>query len=142
MASTIKLQDATQSSVSNLLSSLTTNTAKENVQAAKPAEAKAEKEVIQSVKARSAQGLDSPVYQTEKNHQSGIKTVTTDSAELDLTKVGVCFNVPKYIKDMWKTYFTTHGLTMTDGLIQAVNYLKEQEEKGEVKLGAISILKN
>lgn len=134
MASTIKLQDATQNSVSNLLSSLTTNTAKENVQA--------EKEVIQSVKARSAQGLDSPVYQTEKNHQPGIKTVTTDSAELDLTKVGVCFNVPKYIKDMWKTYFTTHGLTMTDGLIQAVNYLKEQEEKGEVKLGAISILKN
>ena len=133
MASTIKLQDATQNSVSNLISSLTTNTAKENVQA--------EKEVIQSVKARSAQGLDSPVYQTEKNHQSGIKTVTTDSAELDLTKVGVCFNVPKYIKDMWKTYFTTHGLTMTDGLIQAVNYLKEQEEKGEVKLGAISILK-
>ena len=134
MASTIKLQDATQNSVSNLISSLTTNTAKENVQA--------EKEVIQSVQARSAQGLDSPVYQTEKNHQSGIKTVTTDSAELDLTKVGVCFNVPKYIKDMWKTYFTTHGLTMTDGLIQAVNYLKEQEEKGEVKLGAISILKN
>ncbi len=134
MASTIKLQDATQNSVSNLISSLTTNTAKENVQA--------EKEVIQSVKARSAQGLDSPVYQTEKNHQSGIKTVTIDSAELDLTKVGVCFNVPKYIKDMWKTYFTTHGLTMTDGLIQAVNYLKEQEEKGEVKLGAISILKN
>ena len=134
MASTIKLQDATQNSVSNLLSSLTTNTAKEKAQA--------EKEVIQSVKARSAQGLDSPVYQTEKNHQSGIKTVTTDSAELDLTKVGVCFNVPKYIKDMWKTYFTTHGLTMTDGLIQAVNYLKEQEEKGEVKLGAISILKN
>ena len=134
MASTIKLQDATQNSVSNLISSLTTNTAKENVQA--------EKEVIQSVKARSAQGLDSPVYQTEKNHQSGIKTVTTDSAELDLTKGGVCFNVPKYIKDMWKTYFTTHGLTMTDGLIQAVNYLKEQEEKGEVKLGAISILKN
>lgn len=134
MASTIKLQDATQNSVSNLISSLTTNTAKEKAQA--------EKEVIQSVKARSAQGLDSPVYQTEKNHQSGIKTVTTDSAELDLTKVGVCFNVPKYIKDMWKTYFTTHGLTMTDGLIQAVNYLKEQEEKGEVKLGAISILKN
>ena len=134
MASTIKLQDATQNSVSNLISSLTTNTAKEKVQA--------EKEVIQSVKARSAQDLDSPVYQTEKNHQSGIKTVTTDSAELDLTKVGVCFNVPKYIKDMWKTYFTTHGLTMTDGLIQAVNYLKEQEEKGEVKLGAISILKN
>ena len=134
MASTIKLQDSTQNSVSNLISSLTTNTAKEKVQA--------EKEVIQSVKARSAQGLDSTVYQTEKNHQSGIKTVTTDSAELDLTKVGVCFNVPKYIKDMWKTYFTTHGLTMTDGLIQAVNYLKEQEEKGEVKLGAISILKN
>ncbi|MCI7576770.1 MAG: hypothetical protein MST12_00750 [Spirochaetia bacterium] len=134
MASTIKLQDSTQNSVSNLISSLTTNTAKEKAQA--------EKEVIQSVKARSAQGLDSPVYQTEKNHQSGIKTVTTDSAELDLTKVGVCFNVPKYIKDMWKTYFTTHGLTMTDGLIQAVNYLKEQEEKGEVKLGAISILKN
>ena len=134
MASTIKLQDSTQNSVSNLISSLTTNTAKEKAQA--------EKEVIQSVKARSAQGLESPVYQTEKNHQSGIKTVTTDSAELDLTKVGVCFNVPKYIKDMWKTYFTTHGLTMTDGLIQAVNYLKEQEEKGEVKLGAISILKN
>ena len=125
---------STMNSVSNLISSLTTNTAKEKAQA--------EKEVIQSVKARSAQGLDSPVYQTEKNHQSGIKTVTTDSAELDLTKVGVCFNVPKYIKDMWKTYFTTHGLTMTDGLIQAVNYLKEQEEKGEVKLGAISILKN
>ena len=36
----------------------------------------------------------------------------------------------KYIKDMWKTYFAAHGLTMTEGLIQAVNYMKEQEEKG------------
>lgn len=124
MASTIKLQDATQTSVNNLLSSLTTNTAKENVQAAKPAETKTEKEVIKTVT-------------TPK-----VEKKTSETTELDLTKVGVCFNVPKYIKDMWKTYFTTHGLTMTDGLIQAVNYLKEQEEKGEVKLGAISILKN
>lgn len=119
MASTIKLQDATQSSVNNLLSSLTTNTAKEPVAEVKTSNVKQEKEVI--------------------------KTVTTpkteESVDLDLTKVGVCFNVPKYIRDMWKTYFTTHGLTMTDGLIQAVNYLKEQEEKGEVKLGAISVLK-
>lgn len=114
MASTIKLQDAAQSSVSNLFSSLTTNTAKENV----------EKEVIKTVTT------------------TGAEKKSAGSSELDLTKVGVCFNVPKYIRDMWKTYFTTHGLTMTDGLIQAVNYLKEQEEKGEVKLGAISILKN
>lgn len=128
MASTIKLQDAAQNSVSNLLSSLTTNTAKENSQAEKVTKPERHSETEEEV----------------------IKTVTTPMAEkkeastsdLDLTKVGVCFNVPKYIKDMWKTYFTTHGLTMTDGLIQAVNYLKEQEEKGEVKLGAISILKN
>lgn len=124
MASTIKLQDATQNSVNNLLSSLTTNTAKETVQPAKTEETKTEKEVIKTVT-------------TPKDEKNGV-----GATELDLTKVGVCFNVPKYIKDMWKTYFTTHGLTMTDGLIQAVNYLKEQEEKGEVKLGAISILKN
>ena len=128
MASTIKLQDAAQNSVSNLLSSLTTNTAKENAQAEKVTKperhAETEGEVIKTVTTPKA----------EKKEKS--------SSDLDLTKVGVCFNVPKYIKDMWKTYFTTHGLTMTDGLIQAVNYLKEQEEKGEVKLGAISILKN
>ena len=128
MASTIKLQDATQNSVSNLISSLTTNTAKENVQAEKVTKperhAETEEEVIKTVTTPRAEKKE------------------TSTSDLDLTKVGVCFNVPKYIKDMWKTYFTTHGLTMTDGLIQAVNYLKEQEEKGEVKLGAISILKN
>lgn len=128
MASTIKLQDAAQNSVSNLLSSLTTNTAKENAQAEKVTKperhAETEEEVIKTVTTPRAEKKE------------------TSTSDLDLTKVGVCFNVPKYIKDMWKTYFTTHGLTMTDGLIQAVNYLKEQEEKGEVKLGAISILKN
>lgn len=134
MASTIKLQDAAQSSVSNLLSSLTTNTARENAQAEKLA--------------KPATPAKPSAPAEEKTGKEEIKTVTTpksekkEAADLDLTKVGVCFNVPKYIKDMWKTYFTTHGLTMTDGLIQAVNYLKEQEEKGEVKLGAISILKN
>ena len=43
---------------------------------------------------------------------------------------------------MWKTYFAAHGLTMTEGLIQAVNYMKEQEEKGEIKVSAISVVKN
>lgn len=128
MASTIKLQESTQNSFSDLLSSLTTNTAKENAQAGKVTKperhAETEEEVIKTV----------TTPRVEKKEAS--------TSDLDLTKVGVCFNVPKYIKDMWKTYFTTHGLTMTDGLIQAVNYLKEQEEKGEVKLGAISILKN
>ena len=72
------------------------------------------------------------------------KFISDNRITMKTTKNYVTFlkHFPKYIKDMWKTYFTTHGLTMTDGLIQAVNYLKEQEEKGEVKLGAISILKN
>ena len=132
MPSTIKLQDATTNSMDSLFKTMNTNTAKETV---KPASTVVTEDVAK------------PRGNTTVS-QSGIKTVTTTSEKKteikddDLTKVGVCFNVPRYIRDMWKTYFTTHGLTMTDGLIQAVNYLKEQEEQGAVKLGAISVIKN
>ena len=130
MPSTIKLQDATTNSIDALFKTMNTNTAKES---------SASSVVTDSIPSSAG---------SEKNSSQVIKTVTTQEtkkSELtdnDLTKVGVCFNVPRYIRDMWKTYFTTHGLTMTDGLIQAVNYLKEQEEKGEVKLGAISVIRN
>ena len=133
MASTMKLQDAAKDSVNSLFNSLTTNTAKESTPGAKNSTPVHKAEEMQSGRAHAA--------------KDDIKTVTTpkhtaaDTEALDMTKVGVCFNVPKHIKDMWKTYFTSHGLTMTDGLIQAVQYLKEQEEKGEVKLGAISVLR-
>lgn len=136
MPSTIKLQDATNNSMDALFKTMNTNTAKETVNPAstvvteKIPNAVAKPKVISSVS------------------EAGTQTVTTtpekktEIKDDDLTKVGVCFNVPRYIRDMWKTYFTTHGLTMTDGLIQAVNYLKEQEEQGAVKLGAISVIKN
>ena len=132
MPSTIKLQDATTNSMDSLFKTMNTNTAKETVKPASTVE---------------TEDIATPRGNTTVS-QSGIKTVTTTSEKKteikddDLTKVGVCFNVPRYIRDMWKTYFTTHGLTMTDGLIQAVNYLKEQEEQGAVKLGAISVIKN
>lgn len=136
MPSTIKLQDATNNSMDALFKTMNTNTAKESVNPAstvvteKIPNAAVKPKVIASVS------------------ETGTQTVTTtpekktEIKDDDLTKVGVCFNVPRYIRDMWKTYFTTHGLTMTDGLIQAVNYLKEQEEQGAVKLGAISVIKN
>ena len=136
MPSTIKLQDATNNSMDALFKTMNTNTAKETVNPAstvvteKIPNAATKPKVIASVS------------------ETGTQTVTTtpekktEIKDDDLTKVGVCFNVPRYIRDMWKTYFPTHGLTMTDGLIQAVNYLKEQEEQGAVKLGAISVIKN
>lgn len=138
MPSTIKLQDATTNSMDSLFKTMNTNTAKETV---KPAS------TVVTEKIPETEDVATPRGNTTVS-QSGIKTVTTTSEKKteikddDLTKVGVCFNVPRYIRDMWKTYFTTHGLTMTDGLIQAVNYLKEQEEQGAVKLGAISVIKN
>jgi len=122
MPSTIKLQESTASSMDSLLKTMNQNTAKQSAKESLPAK--------------------------NENPESGIQTVTTSAEKKsspnadELAKVGVCFNVPRYIRDMWKTYFTTHGLTMTEGLIQAVNYLKEQEELGAVKLGAISIIKN
>lgn len=118
MASTIKLQDATSTSMDSLFKTMNTNTAKE------------ENKIASTPKAESI--------------DSGIKTVTKqkETEPKDTSKVGVCFNVPKYIRDMWKTYFTAHGLTMTEGLIQAVNYMKEQEENGQIKVSAISVVKN
>lgn len=138
MPSTIKLQDATTNSMDSLFKTMNTNTAKETVKSAS---------TVVTEKILETEDIATPRGNTTVS-QSGIKTVTTTSEKKteikddDLTKVGVCFNVPRYIRDMWKTYFTTHGLTMTDGLIQAVNYLKEQEEQGAVKLGAISVIKN
>ena len=136
MPSTIKLQDATNSSMDALFKTMNTNTAKETVNPASTV-------VTEKIpNATSKPKVSASVSET------GTQTVTTapekknEIKDDDLTKVGVCFNVPRYIRDMWKTYFTTHGLTMTDGLIQAVNYLKEQEEQGAVKLGAISVIKN
>ena len=123
MPSTIKLQDATTNSMDALFKTMSKNTAKEA------------SETVVTEKIPPAENDTSRTNSAKK----GIQTVTKSD---DLAKVGVCFNVPRYIRDMWKTYFTTHGLTMTEGLIQAVNYLKEQEELGAVKLGAISVIKN
>ena len=127
MPSTIKLQDATTNGMDALFKTMNTNTAKETVKTG-PAV------VTETIpEAEAAAKTKTVTVASEKKHE-----IKDD----DLAKVGVCFNVPRYIRDMWKTYFTTHGLTMTDGLIQAVNYLKEQEEQGAVKLGAISVIKN
>ena len=136
MPSTIKLQDATNNSMDALFKTMNTNTAKETVN---PASTVVTEKIPNTVAKPKVSASVS---------EAGTQTVTTtpekktEIKDDDLTKVGVCFNVPRYIRDMWKTYFTTHGLTMTDGLIQAVNYLKEQEEQGAVKLGAISVIKN
>lgn len=135
MPSTIKLQDATNNSMDALFKTMNTNTAKESVN---PASTVVTEKIPTAAKPKASASVS----------ETGTQTVTTtpekktEIKDDDLTKVGVCFNVPRYIRDMWKTYFTTHGLTMTDGLIQAVNYLKEQEEQGAVKLGAISVIKN
>lgn len=135
MPSTIKLQDATNNSMDALFKTMNTNTAKESVN---PASTVVTEKIPTAAKPKVSASVS----------EAGTQTVTTtpekktEIKDDDLTKVGVCFNVPRYIRDMWKTYFTTHGLTMTDGLIQAVNYLKEQEEQGAVKLGAISVIKN
>ena len=137
MPSTIKLQDATTNSMDALFKTMNTNTAKETVKTVSP---------VVTEKIPEAAAAKHKDYTAAT--KTGTQTVTTTAEQKteikddDLTKVGVCFNVPRYIRDMWKTYFTTHGLTMTDGLIQAVNYLKEQEEQGAVKLGAISVIKN
>lgn len=136
MPSTIKLQDATNNSMDALFKTMNTNTAKETVNPTSTV-------VTEKIPNAAAKPKVSASVS-----EAGTQTVTTtpekktEIKDDDLTKVGVCFNVPRYIRDMWKTYFTTHGLTMTDGLIQAVNYLKEQEEQGAVKLGAISVIKN
>jgi len=136
MPSTIKLQDATNNSMDALFKTMNTNTAKETVNPASTVVTEKIPNIAAKPKANASVS------------EAGTQTVTTtpekknEIKDDDLTKVGVCFNVPRYIRDMWKTYFTTHGLTMTDGLIQAVNYLKEQEEQGAVKLGAISVIKN
>lgn len=136
MPSTIKLQDATNNSMDALFKTMNTNTAKDTV---KPTSTV----VTEKIPAAEAKPKVSASV-SETGTQTVTKTAEkkTQIKDDDLTKVGVCFNVPRYIRDMWKTYFTTHGLTMTDGLIQAVNYLKEQEEQGAVKLGAISVIKN
>ena len=136
MPSTIKLQDATNNSMDALFKTMNTNTAKKT---ANPASTVVTEKIPNAAAKPKVTAIVS---------ETGTQTVTTtpekktEIKDDDLTKVGVCFNVPRYIRDMWKTYFTTHGLTMTDGLIQAVNYLKEQEEQGAVKLGAISVIKN
>lgn len=136
MPSTIKLQDATNNSMDALFKTMNTNTAKENVNP------------VSTVVTEKIPNAAAKPKASASVSEAGTQTVTTtpekktEIKDDDLTKVGVCFNVPRYIRDMWKTYFTTHGLTMTDGLIQAVNYLKEQEEQGAVKLGAISVIKN
>ena len=136
MPSTIKLQDATNNSMDALFKTMNTNTAKESVNPASTVVT----EKIPNAAAKPK--VSARVSESETQTVTTAPEKKTEIKDDDLTKVGVCFNVPRYIRDMWKTYFTTHGLTMTDGLIQAVNYLKEQEEQGAVKLGAISVIKN
>lgn len=63
---------------------------------------------------------------------------TTDQ----LQKVAINLKIPEYLKNDWKVFFVSHGLTITDGIVAAVNYLEQQVENGSVTLGAISINKN
>lgn len=77
----------------------------------------------------------------EKTVETPAPKAKTLLTEEQAKKTAVNLSIPAYIKNDWKSFFASHGLTMTDGLIAAVKYLEQQVDNGSVTIGAISVQK-
>jgi len=77
----------------------------------------------------------------EKTVESPAPKAKTLLTEDQAKKTAVNLSIPTYIKNDWKSFFASHGLTMTDGLIAAVKYLEQQVDNGSVTIGAVSVQK-
>lgn len=65
----------------------------------------------------------------------------TENAEKEIKKILVNISIRETTKKDWKMFFLKHDLTMTQGIETAVEYLKAEVEKGNIRLSKGGVTK-
>lgn len=65
----------------------------------------------------------------------------TENAEKEIRKILVNISIRETTKKDWKMFFLKHDLTMTQGIETAVEYLKAEVEKGNIRLSKGGVTK-
>lgn len=65
----------------------------------------------------------------------------TENAEKEIKKILVNISIRETTKKDWKMFFLRHDLTMTQGIETAVEYLKAEVEKGNIRLSKGGVTK-
>lgn len=77
--------------------------------------------------------------QTSESDENG--AAETESAEKEIKKILVNISIRETTKKDWKMFFLKHDLTMTQGIETAVEYLKAEVEKGNIRLSKGGVTK-
>lgn len=65
----------------------------------------------------------------------------SENAEKEIRKILVNISIRETTKKDWKMFFLKHDLTMTQGIETAVEYLKAEVEKGNIRLSKGGVTK-
>lgn len=65
----------------------------------------------------------------------------SENAEKEIKKILVNISIRETTKKDWKMFFLKHDLTMTQGIETAVEYLKAEVEKGNIRLSKGGVTK-
>lgn len=65
----------------------------------------------------------------------------TENAEKEIKKILVNISIRETTKKEWKMFFLKHDLTMTQGIETAVEYLRAEVEKGNIRLSKGGVTK-
>ncbi len=65
----------------------------------------------------------------------------TENAEKEIKKILLNISIRETTKKEWKMFFLKHDLTMTQGIETAVEYLRAEVEKGNIRLSKGGVTK-
>lgn len=77
--------------------------------------------------------------QNSESNENG--AAETENAEKEIKKILVNISIRETTKKDWKMFFLKHDLTMTQGIETAVEYLRAEVEKGNIRLSKGGVTK-
>ena len=92
---------------------------------------------------KSVQNQTSTVTAPVQNPPASVETKTEPASEpvIEPKKILMNISIRETTKKDWKMFFLEHDLSMTQGIETAVEYLKSEVEKGNIRLSKGGITK-
>ena len=79
--------------------------------------------------------------QTQNSESDENGAEKSENAEKEIKKILVNISIRETTKKDWKMFFLKHDLTMTQGIETAVEYLRAEVEKGNIRLSKGGVTK-
>ena len=79
--------------------------------------------------------------QNQNSESDENSAAETENAEKEIKKILVNISIRETTKKEWKMFFLKHDLTMTQGIETAVEYLRAEVEKGNIRLSKGGVTK-